>query len=196
MAIPVGIDIFFEREEDSRIKQESIESEQDNFPIGIKTPLENKIHDKDSLFRMHYSIEDQIKDNFKNLLMTRKGERLGFPDFGTEIDKIYAQSLPENEIIEYVMTQIQIAVSKYMPSLSLEEFYSTSIDGSIEKFRREKAKTFYSSQNNIDSNNAVIKKDDLTKEQDEIYELKIIYKINGLKNQKNSELKVYVRTSR
>ena len=196
MAIPVGIDIFFEREEDSRIKQESIESEQDNFPIGIKTPLENKVHDKDSLFRMHYSIEDQIKDNFKNLLMTRKGERLGFPDFGTEIDKIYAQNLPESEIIEYVMTQIQIAVSKYMPSLSLEEFYSTNISGKTENFKYEKAKTFYSSQNNINSKNAVINKDPLTKSQDEIYELKIIYNVEGLKNNKKSELKVYVRTSR
>lgn len=196
MAIPIGIDIFFEREEDSRIKQESIESEQDNFPIGIKTPLENKVHDKDSLFRMHYSIEDQIKDNFKNLLMTRKGERLGFPDFGTEIDKIYAQNLSESEMIEYVMTQIQIAVSKYMPSLNLEEFYSTNISEKTEKFKHEKAKTFYSSQNNIDSSNAVIKKDPLTKSQDEVYELKIIYKIQGLKNNKKSELKVYVRTSR
>ena len=53
--------------------------------------------ENETLFKMHFKIDDQIKDNLKNLIMTQKGERLGYPDFGTNLRAIYSNtSLAEN----------------------------------------------------------------------------------------------------
>ena len=46
-----------------------------NKPIGISTPLTKGFRNNESLFKMHYVLENQIDDNLKNLLMTKKGER-------------------------------------------------------------------------------------------------------------------------
>ena len=48
-------------------------------PIGIKTPL-SLGQDADGIFSMHFKLEDQIQDNFRNLLLTNNGERLGLFD--------------------------------------------------------------------------------------------------------------------
>ena len=54
-----------------------------NPPIGIKTPVQ--FADSDGLFAMHTDVLKNIKDNFKNLLLTNHGERLGLYDFGANL---------------------------------------------------------------------------------------------------------------
>jgi len=57
-----------------------IDFEQD-VAVGIKLPFS-----KDSgLFALSYSTEEQAVSNLKNLLLTRKGERLFQPTFGSQI---------------------------------------------------------------------------------------------------------------
>jgi|TARA_R110001592_G_scaffold287649_1_gene556521 phage baseplate assembly protein W len=57
-----------------------IDFEQD-VAVGIKLPFS-----KDSgLFTLSYSTEEQAVSNLKNLLLTRKGERLFQPTFGSQI---------------------------------------------------------------------------------------------------------------
>ena len=57
-----------------------IDFEQD-VAVGIKLPFS-----KDSgLFTLSYSTEEQAISNLKNLLLTRKGERLFQPTFGSQI---------------------------------------------------------------------------------------------------------------
>ena len=110
-------------------------------PIGIKTPLEKGESRSRSLFKMHYDILDQIQDNLKNLIMTQKGERLGFPDYGTSLRKIYSNTkLSDNQIVDYASEEIKLAVEKYMPSINLIEFYSEKASDSFSK---------KNSQNNI-----------------------------------------------
>ena len=88
------------------------------FPIGIKTPLEIGQENGDSLFKMHYKLENQIADNLKNLILTRKGERIGFYDFGTDIHKTYTAELSENDLTDFVMKEtdwkISLQTHKYM----------------------------------------------------------------------------------
>jgi phage baseplate assembly protein W len=104
-------------------------------PIGIKTPLEKgNVQNGESLFKMHFSIEDQVVDNLKNLIMTQKGERLGFTDYGTNINRIYSDtSLNEDEIADVVSQEISTAVSKYMPSIRLSQFYTQKVENFTNK---------------------------------------------------------------
>ena len=91
----------------------------ENMPIGIKTPLE-----KGTL-----NIIDQIKDNLKNLVMTQKGERLGFPDYGTSLRTIYSNTtLSDDQVAELASEEIKNVVTKYMPNINLSEFYSNEVD--------------------------------------------------------------------
>lgn len=50
--------------------------------VGIKLPFSSK---KGGLFELSYTTEDQALSNLKNLLLTRKGERMMQPNFGTLI---------------------------------------------------------------------------------------------------------------
>ena len=104
-------------------------------PIGIKTPLERgNVQNGESLFKMHFSIEDQVVDNLKNLIMTQKGERLGFTDYGTNLNKIYSDtSLTEDEIADIASTEISNVVSKYMPSIRLSQFYTQKVEDAFDK---------------------------------------------------------------
>lgn len=98
-------------------------------PIGIKTPLERGRDSGETLFKMHFELEDQIKDNLKNLIMTQKGERLGFPDYGTNLRAIYSNtSISDEQIAEYAANEIKQAALKYMPSINLVQFYSDVAD--------------------------------------------------------------------
>ena len=50
-------------------------------PVGIKTPLALS-RSNASLLAMHKDPAEQIRDNFRNMLLTSPGERLGRFDFG------------------------------------------------------------------------------------------------------------------
>jgi len=88
--------------------------------IGIKTPLELG-SGRDGLFRMHKDLKDQIKDNFKNLLMTNHGERLGNYNFGANLEEL-AFELATDEIEKEAISRINNAVGRFMPYISLTGF--------------------------------------------------------------------------
>lgn len=57
----------------------------DSVLVDIKYPREiNRVRDVKA-FRLSYSTEEQAISNLVNLLLTRKGERLMQPDFGSQI---------------------------------------------------------------------------------------------------------------
>jgi phage baseplate assembly protein W len=96
--------------------------------IGIKTPVRKSNNPNETLFEMHTDIFNTIEDNLKNLIMTQKGERLGFPDFGTNLSQVYSDNtLTDDEKVELATQQILKTVSKYMPSITLQNFYSEKV---------------------------------------------------------------------
>lgn len=101
----------------------AVNSEVSNFPFGIKTPLSPGTLNKETLFKMNFSLLDQLDDNLKNLLLTRKGERLGFADYGTNLKKIYALSDKE-QIEEIAIAETRSTIEKYMPFINLLEYSS------------------------------------------------------------------------
>ena len=90
------------------------------LPIGIKTPM--RISDSSGeLFQMNTKVMDQIKDNFKNLLLTNHGERLGMHDFGANLRELTFE-LGNESFDEQAILRIKSAVKKYMPYLDLQTF--------------------------------------------------------------------------
>lgn len=97
-------------------------------PVGIKTPIQLE---KGTLFKMHYSLEDQITDNLRNLIMTNKGERLGNPAFGTDLRKTqFGQANKEDAEIE-MMAKIQNAVQIFLPFVELADFSTAKLPPSM-----------------------------------------------------------------
>lgn len=112
------------------IKKEKYKNKVQDFrkmPIGIKLPLATKKNSNESLFEMTYDINEQIKVNFKNLILTKKGEYLCNPGFGTNLIEIYNATNLEN-IEEVAMAEIESAVSTFMPFIKLKNYTSTKIN--------------------------------------------------------------------
>ena len=92
----------------------------DKKPVGIKTPVELSVG-YSGLLNMHYDLGDQIKDNFRNLLLTNHGERLGFYDFGANLKELCFE-LGNEQFDAMAMGRITSAVENYMPFVKLENF--------------------------------------------------------------------------
>ncbi len=108
----------------SRAKKElqKIESENEILPLGFSLPLDIN-SSGNGLFKMNVNLEDQLEDNFKTLVLTKPGERLGFPDYGVDLIDVL-HGLGQEEIDQIAMDRIKSAVDKYMPFIQLKGFTS------------------------------------------------------------------------
>ena len=101
-----------------KLKEEEVQADQ--FPIGIKTPLELSTT-TGNLFEMHTDIRRQIRDNFRNMLATNHGERLVLHDFGANLGPI-AFELGKQEVDELAISRISTTTQKFMPFIALKTF--------------------------------------------------------------------------
>jgi phage baseplate assembly protein W len=79
------------------------------------------------LFDLSYSNEEQMLSNLKNLILTRRGERLMQPLFGTNLqDSLFEQNTDQlkNSIIDSITT----AVDFWLPYVTIE---SLTVDNVI-----------------------------------------------------------------
>ena len=99
-------------------------------PFGIKTPVQ--FADSDGLFAMHTDALKNTEDNFKNLLLTNHGERLGLYDFGANLRPLVFD-LGKADFDAVAIKRINKAISKYMPfiePLTFETFNNGMIEQS------------------------------------------------------------------
>ena len=83
--------------------------------IGITLPIQLG---NTGYFQQSFDSLTQIKSNFINLILTRKGERVHQPEFGCGIhDYLFEQLTPEN--INNIRNSVVLAVEKWMPFLEL-----------------------------------------------------------------------------
>lgn len=87
-------------------------------PIGIKVPVE--LGDN-SLLKMHTDIEKNIADNFRNMIMTNHGERVGLYDFGANLTEL-AFELGTDRFDTEAIRRIRRTTEKYMPFVQLSTF--------------------------------------------------------------------------
>jgi hypothetical protein len=84
--------------------------------IGI-----NRNSDSNGIFATNYTTLNQAKDNLKNLILTKKGERLMNPEFGCDVWNVLFEQLDGNGIENRIESTINDAVSIWLPYLNINE---------------------------------------------------------------------------
>lgn len=86
--------------------------------IGITLPIQLG---NTGYFEQSFDTLTQVKSNFINLILTRRGERVHQPEFGCRIHEyLFEQLTPEN--IEGARLSVVQAVEQWMPFLELVQF--------------------------------------------------------------------------
>jgi len=88
-----------------------------NFAVGITLPIQRG---NDGYFRQSFRTFDQVRSNLKNLLLTKRGERLLQPDFGSGLHDLLFNPATE-KFEEDLETTINNAVAKWLPYITVED---------------------------------------------------------------------------
>jgi phage baseplate assembly protein W len=91
-------------------------------PIGIATPV-TLDYGAYAFVKMHTDVGDQVTDNFRQLILTNHGDRLGLYDFGANLLELTFEMQAE-EVQGEAMRRISKAAAKYMPFIELDTFES------------------------------------------------------------------------
>jgi phage baseplate assembly protein W len=86
--------------------------------IGITLPI---INGNNGMFEQSTTIFQQVKSNFKNLILTKRGERIMQPEFGTDLHKILFENITEDTLDNARLTVVE-SVNRWMPFLELIQF--------------------------------------------------------------------------
>lgn len=93
-------------------------------PIGIKTPLEAG----GDIFVTHDNPIKQLSDNFRNLVMTNNGERLGMFNFGANLKSLLYDYSNEPNFESIVTEAIVSATNRYIPSIVITSVSAVFVD--------------------------------------------------------------------
>ena len=104
-----------------------------NYAVGITLPIQRG---EDGYFRQSFRTFDQIRSNLKNLLLTKKGERIIHPEFGSGLHDLLFQPATE-KFEEDLETTINEAVAKWLPYIIVEDI---NVDISKEQTDNNQAK--------------------------------------------------------
>ena len=91
-------------------------TENDYKVLGIGI---NKRSDSNGIFATNYTTLQQASDNLKNLILTRKGERMMQPEFGCDVWKVLFEQLTDG-IEQSIENSIVNAVSIWLPYLNID----------------------------------------------------------------------------
>lgn len=95
--------------------------------IGITLPIRLS---NTGYFEQSYDTLTQIKSNFINLILTRKGERVHQPEFGCDIHTYLFEQLSPSTI-DGARNSVINAVERWMPFLELVQFDLRQFDADI-----------------------------------------------------------------
>ena len=104
-------------------------SENDYKVLGIGI---NKSSNSNGVFSTNYTTLTQAKDNLKNLILTKKGERLMNPDFGCDVWLVLFEQMDGATIETRIETAIVDAVDTWLPYLSLTSIVFDYDDNDID----------------------------------------------------------------
>ena len=100
--------------------------------IGLKLPLARS--HTDGTFELIKTFREEIKQNFKNLLLTSPGERIMIPDFGVGLRNYLFE--PKIDVTSKITKKIHEQVSIYMPYVQIDDIlfdFNGSADALEEK---------------------------------------------------------------
>lgn len=92
--------------------------------IGITLPVRLG---QTGMFEQSITTIQQVRSNFKNLILTKKGERVMQPDLGCDLWKsLFEQITDEN--LEVARLSVEDAVDKWLPFLEVTNFEITRLE--------------------------------------------------------------------
>lgn len=89
--------------------------------IGITLPVRMG---QTGMFEQSTTVIEQTRSNFRNLMLTKKGERLSQPDLGCDIWNILFEPMSD-ETMERARLSVVDAVERWLPFLELVGFELT-----------------------------------------------------------------------
>tara|TARA_Y100001972_G_C7507924_1_gene256812 strand:+ start:148 stop:525 length:378 start_codon:yes stop_codon:yes gene_type:complete len=94
--------------------------------IGPKLPLmrDNRFGN----YSLIVTFKEQIKQNFKNLVLTSPGERVMLPDFGVGMRRFLFQ--PEVGLESDIKKRLYSQTAKYMPFINIQKIEFNQVRGS------------------------------------------------------------------
>ena len=104
-----------------------------NYAVGITLPIQRG---SDGYFAQSFKTFDQVRSNLKNLLLTKKGERILQPEFGSGLHDLLFNPATE-KFEEDLENTINDAVAKWLPYVIVEDI---NIDISKEMTDNNQAK--------------------------------------------------------
>ncbi len=84
--------------------------------IGI-----NKKSDSNGIFAVNYTTIAQASENLKNLILTKKGERVMQPEFGCDIWELLFEPISEDVISTQIESSILSAVEIWLPYINVDK---------------------------------------------------------------------------
>ena len=94
-----------------------------NYAIGITLPLQFG----ENTFEQSFLTKDQVKSNIKNLLLTKKGERIIQPEFGSGLQALLFE--PNVDDLEgRIEDTINDSLEQWLPYVTAEEIDIESTD--------------------------------------------------------------------
>lgn len=88
----------------------------DSYAYGLKFPLQNG---ETGFFDQSFTSFEQAKANLQNLLLTKKGERVMQPEFGTGLQRVLFEPIDE-AFEEKVRDTITRNVSFWLPYINIK----------------------------------------------------------------------------
>lgn len=96
-----------------------------DYALGISLPI--KI--TDTAFNQTFFTIDQVRTNLNNLLLTKRGERLMQPQFGSGLQEFLFEPLTD-EIADKIETEIINVISRWIPYVTID---SIEVDTTSER---------------------------------------------------------------
>jgi phage baseplate assembly protein W len=87
-----------------------------DYAIGISLPIQIT----NTAFNQTFTTKEQLRSNIKNLLQTKKGERLMQPEFGSGLDEILFEQIDDDTKIQ-IEDAITSTMDKWLPYVNIEE---------------------------------------------------------------------------
>mgnify|MGYP001408833335 FL=1 len=83
--------------------------------IGVQLPL--GVH-QDGVFKQTQTLLEQTKSNIRNLLLTRRGERLGNPTFGSELLNVVFEPI-NDDTQNSIEEKIRASIAEFLPHVKV-----------------------------------------------------------------------------
>ena len=94
-----------------------------DYAIGLSLPLQMSTN----TFNQTYDNLVQLKSNVRNLLLTKKGERLAQPTFGTNLHTLLFEPNDE-ELEQKIYDTIDNSIRNWLPQLTIREINIEATD--------------------------------------------------------------------